>query len=750
MDIYRKSDEAYSGRVSFLPAIPADLAHQGIRPGDLDVVLVTGDAYVDHSSFGASLIGRLLQDAGYRVGILPRPDPDDVEAFRLLGKPRLAFLVTAGSIDSMVANYTANLKPRSEDDYAPRGDPSWCLRSDGTLGPGIRARRNSRPDRATIAYSGMCKRAFKGVPVVLGGIEASLRRLSHYDVWSDTVRRSVLLDSKADILVYGMGETAILEILGRMAANPDSPSCVNLQGIRGTVHSIHHPDGEPTRDLAGDAILLPSHEELAPATQEGFEAFNKAFALQYANTEAASARRLAQVSGARIVIQEPPAFPLQREELDRIYALPFQRAWHPMYRQAGGIPAFSEVKFSILSSRGCFGACSFCSLASHQGRVVNSRSHESILAEAKILVSLPDFKGYIHDVGGPTANFRRPSCKKASRSGACTDRRCLAPEPCQALEVDHSDYRTLLSKLRSIPGVKKVFIRSGIRFDYLVLDRNEDFFRDLVRHHVSGQLKVAPEHVSEKVLSLMGKPPHRVFDAFSKRYTELSREEGLPQYLVSYFISAHPGSSLTEAVELAEYLRDTGASPEQVQDFYATPGTLSTAMYRTGKNPLTGEEVYVPRGARERAMQRALLQYFKPENADLVREALRLAGREDLVGSGPSCLVRGSRGQGNHFPGSLVQSRGQAHPDGPDRTGGQVPLGGSTRTGRPAPSGGSTRTGSQALPALKTPSRKPDSAGNEKTTLARPLPRKNSRPDTEKNTGAKPGPGSRKQYARKK
>ncbi|HOX32188.1 MAG TPA: YgiQ family radical SAM protein [Spirochaetales bacterium] len=656
----------------FLPALPADLAARGLEPGELDFVLVTGDAYVDHPSFGAALIGRLLEAEGYAVGILARPDPDDAEAFRLLGRPRLAFLVTAGALDSMVSSYTANRRPRSEDDYAPGGNPRLCLRADGSLGPGrgdraqadrsgpsghgdrarvggngeLRARANARPDRAAIAYSTRCREAYKGVPVVIGGLEASLRRLSHYDYWSNTVRRSILLDSKADLLVYGMGETQILEAAGRLAAwralGPGAaPVSDSLRGIRGTAwRSSSRPE------LAEDGLIeLPPYEVVRGEDPSSTAAYAASVREQYRNADARSGRLLLEGCEGRWVVQEPPAPLLGGTELDRLYELPYERAWHPMYEQAGGVPALAEVEFSLASSRGCFGACAFCSLAMHQGRVVTSRSRESLIREARALAASPRFKGYIHDVGGPTANFRAPPCRKSERSGACPDRRCLAPEHCPRLEVDHRDYLTLLRELRSLPGIKKVFVRSGIRFDYLMLDPDESFFRELVEHHVSGQLKVAPEHVAEKVLALMGKPRRAAYEAFSRRYAELNRELGFKQYLVPYFISAHPGSGLAEAVELAEYLRDSGFVPDQVQDFYPTPGTLATAMYWTGLDPLTGQAVYIARGERERSMQRALLQYKKPGNHELVRQALELAGRGDLIGEGPRCLVpRGAAG----------------------------------------------------------------------------------------------------------
>ncbi len=621
--------------MAFLIASPADLADRGLVPGELDVIFVSGDAYVDHPSFAAALLGRLLEAEGYRVGVLARPDPDDVGAFRLLGRPRLAFLVTAGALDSMVSSYTANNKPRAADDYAPGGRPDLCLRADGTIGPGTAQRRNARPDRATIAYTAKCREAYKGVPIVVGGIEASLRRLAHYDYWSDKVRRSILLDAKADILVYGMGERALLEILRRLAGAADAgcpPEEVDFQGIRGSVwRSGRRPDLAP-----GSFEELPSFARVA--TDKA--AYAEHFRIQYRNAEAASARILLEETEGRFIVQEPPAFPLGGAELDRLYEFPYERAPHPIYKAAGGVPALEEVRFSIVSSRGCFGACSFCAIALHQGRVVTARSRESILREAETLTRLPGWKGYIHDVGGPTANFRAASCAKAAHGGACVDRRCLAPEPCPALAVDHRDYLDILRALRALPGVKKVFIRSGIRFDYLMLDPDESFLRELVEFHVSGQLKVAPEHVSDPVLALMGKPPRAVYERFARRYAAMNRRLGRKQYLVPYFISAHPGAGIEEAVELAEYLRDTGFVPDQVQDFYPTPGSLSTAMYWTGTDPLSDAQIHVARGARERAMQRALLQYKKPENRHLVREALVLAGRQDLIGTGPRCLVR--------------------------------------------------------------------------------------------------------------
>ncbi|MCX7027245.1 MAG: YgiQ family radical SAM protein [Spirochaetes bacterium] len=622
--------------MSFLPATPADLASAGLSPGGLDAVIVTGDAYVDHSSFGAAIIGRTLEAAGYKVGILARPDPDDVSVFRLLGRPKLAFLVTAGAVDSMVSSYTANKKPRSEDEYAPGGDPRLCLRADGSIGTGLKSRTNARPDRATIVYANLCRQAYKGIALVIGGIEASLRRLTHYDYWSDGMRKSILLDSKADILVYGMGESQILAIMARLKAGAS-----DLRGIRGTVWAVHRDPTEQRelKNLFPGALILPDSASISGADPDSKLKYAESFALQYRNTDPHVGRPLVEPCGDRFVVQEPPAFPLDKEELDRVCALHYERNPHHLYGRFGGVPALAEVKFSLLSSRGCFGGCSFCALTFHQGRDISSRSKEAIVREARLLSALPDFKGYIHDVGGPTANFRFSACEKMEKRGACADRLCLSPEPCPNLKADHHEYLEILRELRSLPGIRKVFVRSGVRYDYAMLDPKGDFLEELVEHHVSGQLKVAPEHVSDKVLALMGKPSRRSYDAFAARYAELNRKAGLKQYLIPYFISAHPGSGLPEAIELAEYLRDTGFVPDQVQDFYPTPGTLSTAMWRTGVNPLDGKPVYVARGAHERALQRALLQFKAPANADLVREALTLAGRADLIGFGPRCLV---------------------------------------------------------------------------------------------------------------
>jgi len=617
--------------MAFLPTTRAELAAR--RLDGVDFVIVSGDSYVDHPSFGSALIGRWLESLGYSVGVIARPDPSDVEAFRALGRPRLAFLVAGGAIDSMVCKYTANRKPRSEDEYAPGGDPCLCRGADGSIRAfAVNGKpASARPDKAVIMYAGKCREAYKGVPVIAGGLEASLRRLSHYDYLSDTVRKPIILDSKADLVVYGMGERAIAEAARRLSESVGrafEPTL--LRGILGTVWRTARE-----AELPSGALRLPDHEAAAGDAR----AFAESFAAQYRNTDPGSSKPLVEAAAGQFVVQEPPQPPLSRAELDVLYGLRFERAWHPAYDRYKGVPALAEVRFSISSSRGCYGACAFCALAFHQGRIVSGRSRESIVEEARELTRLPGFKGYIHDVGGPTANFRGPACRKQAKGSACVDRRCLAPEPCPSLEVDHRDYIGVLRAVRAVPGVKKAFVRSGVRFDYLMADKDHTFLRELAEHHVSGQLKVAPEHVSDRVLKLMGKPPRRVYDAFAAEWAAVNRELDLKQYLVPYFIASHPGSELSDAIELAEYLRDSGFVPDQVQDFYPTPGTLATAMYRTGLDPLTMEPVYVARGAKDRSYQRALLQYSKPENRSIVLEALRLAGRSDLIGRGPKCLV---------------------------------------------------------------------------------------------------------------
>jgi len=594
---------------TFLPVNRDDMAARGWDA--CDFVMVSGAAYVDHPSFGAAVISRYLESLGYRVGVLAQPAWRQPGSMSALGRPRLAFLATAGNLDSMVNRYTANRKPRSEDVFSPGGQAGL------------------RPDRALIAYCNAIKRDFPGVPIVLGGLEASLRRLSHYDYWSDSLRKSVLLDSKADLLVYGMGERAIAAIASGLA---EGVGIKTLRDIPGTVWRTGRD-----KDIPQEALRLPSHEEQA----EDKAAFAQAFALQYRNTDPASASVLAEPSAAGWCVQNPPAAPLSREELDRIYALPYVRDSHPMYAAAGGVPALAEVRFSITVTRGCFGACSFCALALHQGRRVVSRSLESVEAEAILLTRLPGFKGIIHDLGGPTANFLSPPCPGQEKKGACPDRRCLAPLPCPALKPDHTEWLRMLRAVRAIPGVKRAFVRSGLRFDYLMLDRNAPaILEELCLHHVSGQLKIAPEHVSEKVLRAMGKPGSDIFRAFRAAFREASLQAGKELHLIPYYISAHPGSTLEDAIELALALKAEGHAPDQIQDFYPVPGTLSTAMYYCGFDPLNGETLHIPRGERERRLQRALLHFHKPENEALVREALRAAGRADLIGKDSGCLVR--------------------------------------------------------------------------------------------------------------
>ena len=589
--------------MSFLPVTPQECRARGWDAPDF--VYVTGDAYVDHPSFGLAIISRVLEGAGYRVAMLPQPDWHTCEDFKRFGRPRLGFLVTAGVIDSMVNHYTVAKKPRGRDAYSPGG------------------RAGMRPDRASIVYANRIREAFPGAPVLLGGVEASLRRFAHYDYWDDRVRNSCLVDAGADVLMFGMGERSILRVAkwleaGKPFAEMRVPgTCVMLP---------EPPEG---------ALILPDMEEVAVDRA----AYARAFRTQYDEQDPVRGRALCQKHGRRYLLQNPPDMPLSREELDRVYALPYERRWHPMYDVQGGVPALSEVKFSIAHVRGCFGSCSFCALAFHQGRIVSSRSRQSVLAEARLLTRDPDFKGYIHDVGGPTANFRRPACAKQLRQGACKNRQCLFPEPCKNLDADHREYIELLRAVRALPGVKKVFVRSGVRFDYVLADRGGSFLRELAEHHISGQLKVAPEHISPRALRRMGKPAPEVYDEFARRYRQINDALGLKQYLVPYLMSSHPGCELSDAVLLAEYLHRTGQRPEQVQDFYPTPGTLSTAMFFTGLDPRDMSPVYVPRDPHEKAMQRALMQYYRPENRALVLEALRRAGREDLIGTGRRCLV---------------------------------------------------------------------------------------------------------------
>ena len=607
----------------FLPINRAECEERGW--GEVDFVYVNGDAYVDHPSFGASIITRVLEDAGFRVGFLAQPDYKSADDFCRFGKPRLGFLVSSGNIDSMVAHYTASKKKRSYDYYSPGG------------------KMGQRPDRAVIVYCNRIREAYGDVPIIIGGLEASLRRFAHYDYWDNKIRRSILVDSRADILTYGMGESIILKIARLLDRGVPVKK---IRGERGTCYLCKRED----------EVSFPVAAELDfNIIKESKEEYARAFGIQYKNQDAINGRAIVEYYDNKKLVQNPPAFPLEREELDKVYALPYMRAYHPVYEKEGGVPAISEVKFSITHNRGCFGGCNFCALAFHQGRSVRSRSIESVVREAEIIASMPDFKGYIHDVGGPTANFRYPACKKQLESGVCSTRKCLVPKPCPNLEVDHSEYIELLNRIQSVKGVKKVFIRSGIRFDYMIYDKSDDFFKKLVREHISGQLKVAPEHCSSNVLKYMGKPDISVYDRFREKYFKLCKEVGKEQYLVPYLMSSHPGSQLCDAVELALYLKDLGLNPEQVQDFYPTPGTASTVMYYTGINPLDMKRVYAPDDYREKLMQRALLQYGRPENRNLVREALAKANREDLIGFEGRCLVKPDMRVGSEYYNKTVK-----------------------------------------------------------------------------------------------
>lgn len=598
----------------YLPVCREDMEKRGWD--QCDFVYVSGDAYVDHPSFGAAIITRLLESRGYRVGVIAQPDWKNDGSIAVLGRPRLGFLVSGGNMDSMVNHYSVSKKRRSQDAYTPGGE------------------MGKRPDYATVVYGNLIRRTYPDVPVIIGGIEASLRRLAHYDYWSNKVKRSILLDAQADLISYGMGEHSIVEIADALNAGI---AVKDITFIDGTVFR--------TKDLESvyDYKLLPSFEEIKKDKRK----YAESFYIQYSNTDPFTGKRLVEPYGERgYVVQNPPAKPLTTEEMDEVYSLPYMRNYHPSYEEAGGIPAIREVKFSLISNRGCFGSCSFCALTFHQGRIIQVRSHESLVEEARLLTEEPDFKGYIHDVGGPTANFRFPACEKQLTKGACPHKQCLYPRPCKNLNADHTDYLLLLKKLRELPKVKKVFIRSGIRFDYLLADKSRQFLKELCQYHVSGQLKVAPEHVADAVLSKMGKPENKVYRQFVDEYNKMNQRLGLKQYLVPYLMSSHPGSSLKEAVELAEYLRDLGYMPEQVQDFYPTPSTISTCMYYTGLDPRTMEEVYVPTNPHEKAMQRALIQYRNPKNYELVAEALRRAGRTDLIGFEKKCLIRPRPGIG--------------------------------------------------------------------------------------------------------
>ena len=600
----------------YLPMNRHDMSIRGWK--QCDFVYVSGDAYVDHPSFGTAIISRILEAHGYKVGIIAQPDWKDKKSIEILGRPRLGFLVSAGNMDSMVNHYSVSKKRRKEDSYTPGG----------VMG--------RRPDYAVVVYCNLIRSVYKDAPIIIGGIEASLRRLAHYDYWSGKLKRSVLLDSQADIISYGMGERSIVEIADALDSGIDVK---DITFIDGTVYKAK------SLESVYDYRLLPDYTELLRDKKE----YARSFYVQYSNTDPFSGKRLVEpYEGKVFVVQNPPAKPLGQEEMDAVYDLPYMRNYHPSYEELGGVPAIREIKFSLISNRGCFGACSFCALTFHQGRIIQARSHESLIGEAKLLTEEPDFKGYIHDVGGPTADFRFPACDKQMTKGACPGRQCLFPEPCKNLKADHSDYIALLRKLRALPKVKKVFIRSGIRFDYVLADPSRRFLKELCEFHVSGQLKVAPEHVADKVLQMMGKPKNSVYRQFVKEYKEMNGRLGKEQYLVPYLMSSHPGSSMKEAVELAEYLRDLGYMPEQVQDFYPTPSTISTCMYYTGYDCRTMEQVYVPVNPHEKAMQRALIQYRNPKNHDLVAEALKIAGRTDLIGFDKKCLIRprSSYGQG--------------------------------------------------------------------------------------------------------
>lgn len=592
----------------FLPVCKSDL--EKLKIEQLDFVYVIGDAYVDHPSFGPAIISRVLEDSGYSVGIISQPDWKVDESISVLGKPRLGFIVSSGNMDSMVNHYSVSKKRRNTDAFTPGG----------VMG--------KRPDHATVVYGNLIRKTYKDTPIIIGGIEASLRRMAHYDYWSDSFKRSILLDSQADIISYGMGEKSIVEIADALNSGI---SVADITFIAGTVYK--------TKDISGiyNEIILPSYEEMKANKLKYAESFQ----IQYDNTDPFCGKYLIEpYPNGLFVVQNPPQNPLTTEEMDHIYGLPYMRTYHPSYEALGGVPAISEIQFSLVSNRGCFGGCSFCALTFHQGRIIQVRSHESIIEEAKLLVKTPGFKGYIHDVGGPTANFRHPSCEKQLTKGVCKHRQCLYPDVCKNMKVDHSDYLSLLRKLRKLDGVKKVFVRSGIRFDYLLADSDDTFFKELVEHHVSGQLKVAPEHISDAVLCKMGKPENAVYERFVDKYKKLNKKLNKNQFLVPYLMSSHPGSTLKEAIELAEYLRDLGYMPEQVQDFYPTPSTVSTVMYYTGVDPRDGKSVYVCKNPHEKAMQRALIQYRNPKNYDLVYEALMKAGRKDLIGFDKHCLIK--------------------------------------------------------------------------------------------------------------
>ncbi len=600
-------------REDFLPISKFDLRKRDIE--QLDFVFISGDAYVDHPSFGTAIIARFLESKGYKVGIISQPNWRNVEAFKELGKPRLAFLVSSGNIDSMVNHYTTSKRKRRGDMYSPGGKDGY------------------RPDRALIVYCNRLKEAYKDVPVIIGGIEASLRRFAHYDYWDDKVRRSIMFDTRADLMVYGMGEKPILQIAEALDSGIEAKYLTYINGTSYITSDVEHIQ---------DAIVVPSYEDVSSNKKK----YAEAFMVQYEEQDYNTGKTIIQPHGEKYLVQNPPSQPMEEEELDEVYRLKFTRTYHPIYEKDGGIPALTEVKFSLTSQRGCFGGCSFCALTFHQGRVIQSRSNESIVQEAKQMIKEPDFKGYIHDVGGPTANFHAPACDKQLKEGVCKKKQCMHPIPCKNLKVDHKEYLNTLRNLRALPGVKKVFIRSGIRYDYLMADPSDEFFKELCEHHISGQLKVAPEHVSDTVLHYMGKPRRQVYDRFVSKYNRINNRIGKEQYLVPYLMSSHPGSDLYAAIELAEYVRDMGYNPEQIQDFYPTPGTLSTCMYYTGVDPRTMKPVYVPKAPEDKEMQRALIQYRNPKNYDLIYKALVKAGRKDLIGYDEKCLIKPPAGQG--------------------------------------------------------------------------------------------------------
>ena len=620
----------------FLPISKKDMEARGWE--QLDFIFVSGDAYVDHPSFGPAILCRLLEKHGYKVGIIPQPDWHSTRDFNRLGKPRLGFLVSAGKMDSLLNKFTASRKVRHQDAYSPGGKAGF------------------RPERATIVYCNRLRELYHDVPIIIGGIEASLRRLAHYDYWSNSVRRSILVDSQADLLIFGMGERALLEIAADLQ---QGVAVENIQDVQGTCYRV------PNMDYVWDHLPLPSFDEVAHSKKK----FAEAFKLEYLEQDPIRGRKLAQQNDEWCVVQNPPARPLTEAQMDEIYDLPYMRTWHPIYDKDGGVPAIQEVQFSLVSQRGCFGGCNFCAIISHEGRIIQRRSHESLIREAKILTQQKGFKGYIHDVGGPTANFRRTSCDGQLARGTCRGKPCLSPIPCKNLVVDHSDYIKLLRELRQLPGVKKVFIRSGVRFDYLMLAK-DDFLEELCKYHISGQLKIAPEHVSDRVTRMMGKSNRKVYQAFAERFRKMNERLGLKQYLVPYFMSSHPGSELSDAIELAEFIRDMGYHPQQVQDFIPTPGTLSTAMWYTGIDPLTGEQVYTAKSYEEKLMQRSLMQYWLPKNQAIVRKALRLAHREDLIGFDRKCLVRPEGAENKKKAG---EAKGFPHKQ--KRNGGRKPAG---------------------------------------------------------------------------